>query len=125
MHYNCFVPLSHYKLEKGSLVFKQFLELLGETIDLLGWTNFKGGLDTRINSTGTTSVYTVFEGHEVMFHVSTMLPYSKENRQQVSWCILNLDNVNCKVSVPTFLLSSYFHLYYNHTLAISLPHFVC
>ena len=56
---------------------------MGETVDLLGWTNFKGGLDTKNNATGTTSVYTVFEGHEVMFHVSTMLPYSKENRQQV------------------------------------------
>ena len=35
------------------------------------------------NSTGTTSVYTVFEGHEIMFHVSTMLPYTTGNKQQV------------------------------------------
>ncbi|CAG2066462.1 unnamed protein product [Timema podura] len=33
--------------------------------------------------TGKHSVYTIYEGHEVMFHVSTMLPYSKDNRQQV------------------------------------------
>lgn len=34
--------------------------------------------------TGRYSVYTIYEGHEIMFHVSTLLPYSKENRQQVS-----------------------------------------
>lgn len=33
--------------------------------------------------TGKYSVYTVYEGHEIMFHVSTLLPYSKDNRQQV------------------------------------------
>lgn len=39
------------------------------------------------NTTGINSVYTVYQGHEVMFHVSTMLPYSKENRQQV--CVIS------------------------------------
>lgn len=33
--------------------------------------------------TGKHSIYTIYEGHEIMFHVSTMLPYSKDNRQQV------------------------------------------
>lgn len=33
--------------------------------------------------TGKYSVYTLYEGHEIMFHVSTLLPYSKDNRQQV------------------------------------------
>jgi len=39
------------------------------------------------NSTGTESIYTVYEGHEIMFHVSTLLPISKENKQQVVICI--------------------------------------
>lgn len=33
--------------------------------------------------TGKYSVYTIYEGHEIMFHVSTLLPYSRDNRQQV------------------------------------------
>lgn len=33
--------------------------------------------------TGKYSVYTIYEGHEIMFHVSTLLPFSKDNRQQV------------------------------------------
>ena len=35
------------------------------------------------DTTGMKSIYTVYQGHELMFHVSTMLPYSKENKQQV------------------------------------------
>lgn len=33
--------------------------------------------------TGKYSVYTLYEGHEIMFHVSTLLPYSRDNKQQV------------------------------------------
>ena len=33
------------------------------------------------NMTGINSVYTMFEGHEVMFHVSVMLPYSTDTQQ--------------------------------------------
>ncbi|XP_027279566.1 GTPase-activating Rap/Ran-GAP domain-like protein 3 isoform X3 [Cricetulus griseus] len=69
--------------ETGSEAFQKFLNLLGDTITLKGWTGYRGGLDTKNNTTGINSVYTVYQGHEVMFHVSTMLPYSKENRQQV------------------------------------------
>ena len=36
------------------------------------------------DTTGKESIYTVVEGHEIMFHISTMLPFSKDNKQQVS-----------------------------------------
>lgn len=45
--------------------------------------NVYGDVPCIGNSTGKTSVYTVFEGHEVMFHVSTRLPHSVVNEQQV------------------------------------------
>ncbi|XP_048668965.1 GTPase-activating Rap/Ran-GAP domain-like protein 3 isoform X8 [Marmota marmota marmota] len=69
--------------EIGSEAFQKFLNLLGDTITLKGWTGYRGGLDTKNDTTGIHSVYTVYQGHEIMFHVSTMLPYSKENKQQV------------------------------------------
>ncbi|XP_064346604.1 GTPase-activating Rap/Ran-GAP domain-like protein 3 isoform X2 [Camelus dromedarius] len=69
--------------EIGSDAFQKFLNLLGDTITLKGWTGYRGGLDTKNDTTGIHSVYTVYQGHEIMFHVSTMLPYSKENKQQV------------------------------------------
>ncbi|KAG6462978.1 hypothetical protein O3G_MSEX013579 [Manduca sexta] len=33
--------------------------------------------------TGSHSIYTMHQGHEIMFHVSTMLPFSKDNKQQL------------------------------------------
>lgn len=35
------------------------------------------------NTTGEYSVYTEFEDNEIMFHVSTLLPYTATNKQQV------------------------------------------
>ncbi|KAK1787604.1 hypothetical protein P4O66_016101 [Electrophorus voltai] len=70
--------------ELGSENFDKFLNLLGDTICLQGWAGYRGGLDTKNDTTGIHSIYTVYQGHELMFHVSTMLPYSKDNKQQ-SW----------------------------------------
>uniref|UniRef100_A0A8C6XQH6 GTPase-activating Rap/Ran-GAP domain-like protein 3 n=2 Tax=Elapinae TaxID=42168 RepID=A0A8C6XQH6_NAJNA len=69
--------------ETGSETFQRLLSLLGDTVTLKGWTGYRGGLDTKNDTTGISSIYTVYQGHEIMFHVSTMLPYSKENKQQV------------------------------------------
>ncbi|XP_013862055.1 GTPase-activating Rap/Ran-GAP domain-like protein 3 isoform X6 [Austrofundulus limnaeus] len=69
--------------ETGSESFDKFLTLLGDTVTLQGWAGYRGGLDTKNDTTGIESIYTVYQGHELMFHVSTMLPYSKDNKQQV------------------------------------------
>uniref|UniRef100_A0A8C4P277 GTPase-activating Rap/Ran-GAP domain-like protein 3 n=1 Tax=Dromaius novaehollandiae TaxID=8790 RepID=A0A8C4P277_DRONO len=69
--------------ETGSESFQRFLGLMGDKITLKGWTGYRGGLDTKNDTTGSFSIYTVYQGHEIMFHVSTMLPYSRENKQQV------------------------------------------
>jgi hypothetical protein len=37
----------------------------------------------KSDQTGTESVYAQFQNHEIMFHVSTLLPYSKIERQQL------------------------------------------
>lgn len=36
------------------------------------------------DSTGTHSLYTTYKDYEIMFHVSTLLPYTPNNKQQVS-----------------------------------------
>ncbi|KZC09628.1 GTPase-activating Rap/Ran-GAP domain-like protein 3 [Dufourea novaeangliae] len=69
--------------EEGSLEFENFLEILGERIQLKNWDKYRGGLDVKGDMTGKESYYTVYAGHEVMYHVSTMLPYSKDNPQQL------------------------------------------
>lgn len=35
------------------------------------------------DSTGTHSLYTTYKDYELMFHVSTLLPYTPNNKQQV------------------------------------------
>ncbi|EDQ92972.1 uncharacterized protein MONBRDRAFT_5147 [Monosiga brevicollis MX1] len=69
--------------EHGSPAFNEFCSLLGDKVELEGWANFRGGLDVKAGSTGTHSHHTTEFGKEIMFHVSTLLPYSSGNRQQL------------------------------------------
>ncbi|XP_032823953.2 rap1 GTPase-activating protein 1 isoform X4 [Petromyzon marinus] len=66
-----------------SAAFVQFLELLGETVQLQGFTGFRGGLDVTHGQTGCESVFTTFHGREIMLHVSTKLPYTEGDAQQL------------------------------------------
>ncbi|KAM3185810.1 hypothetical protein ACTXT7_005626 [Hymenolepis weldensis] len=72
-----------YNNETGSPQYQAFLRLLGDRIALKNWDRFKGGLDVKTETTGTESIYTIYEGHEIMFHVSTLLPISTDNQQQI------------------------------------------
>ncbi|XP_026154935.1 signal-induced proliferation-associated 1-like protein 3 [Mastacembelus armatus] len=72
-----------YNNEEASPAFSAFLELLGEQVLLKGFDKYAAQLDTKTDSTGTHSLYTTYQGYEVMFHVSTMLPYMPNNPQQL------------------------------------------
>ncbi|XP_015434260.1 PREDICTED: rap1 GTPase-activating protein 1-like [Dufourea novaeangliae] len=63
--------------------FQEFLDLLGQTIDLKDHKGYRGGLDTRHGQTGDSAVYEVFRGREVLFHVASLLPYSPGDSQQL------------------------------------------
>ncbi|XP_034642697.1 rap1 GTPase-activating protein 1-like isoform X6 [Trachemys scripta elegans] len=66
-----------------SLAFLEFLEFLGDRIQLQDFRGFRGGLDVMRGQTGTESVYTNFRGKEIMFHVSTKLPFTEGDAQQL------------------------------------------
>ena len=51
---------------------------------------FRGGLDVSHGQTGLESVYTVFRQRDIMFHVSTKLPYTEGDVQQVLYLPLGL-----------------------------------
>ncbi|KAM9800515.1 rap1 GTPase-activating protein 1 isoform X3 [Syngnathus typhle] len=68
---------------KESPAFVEFLDFLGQTIELHDFKGFRGGLDVTHGQTGTESVYTNFHGKEIMFHVSTKLPYTEGDSQQL------------------------------------------
>ncbi|XP_058856698.1 rap1 GTPase-activating protein 2-like isoform X9 [Acipenser ruthenus] len=66
-----------------SPAFEEFLNLLGDKIQLQDFKGFRGGLDVTHGQTGAESVYTVFKDREIMFHVSTKLPYTEGDTQQL------------------------------------------
>ncbi|XP_022619004.1 rap1 GTPase-activating protein 1 isoform X11 [Seriola dumerili] len=66
-----------------SPAFVEFLEFLGEKIELHNFKGFRGGLDVTHGQTGTESVYCNYRSKEVMFHVSTKLPYTEGDTQQL------------------------------------------
>jgi len=75
-----------------SAEFVEFLDMIGERVKLRGIpsTKFVGGLDTKVGGTesksdltGAESYYTTFENLEIMFHVSTMLPFTPDRTIQV------------------------------------------
>ncbi|KAI1237856.1 hypothetical protein IHE44_0013946 [Lamprotornis superbus] len=72
-----------YNNESAGPAFEEFLQLLGERVRLKGFDKYRAQLDTKTDSTGTHSLYTTYKDYEIMFHVSTMLPYTPNNKQQL------------------------------------------
>lgn len=72
-----------YNNEDAGPAFTEFLETVGKRVRLKGFDHYKAGLDNKTDSTGTHSLYATLHECEVMFHVSTMLPFTPNNRQQL------------------------------------------
>lgn len=72
-----------YNNESGGPAFSEFLEVLGQRVRLKEFEKYRGGLDKKTDSTGLYSVYAKYRDCEVMFHVSTLLPYTHNNRKQL------------------------------------------
>eukprot|EP01114_Cavostelium_apophysatum_P015326 TRINITY_DN4148_c0_g1_i1.p1 TRINITY_DN4148_c0_g1~~TRINITY_DN4148_c0_g1_i1.p1 ORF type:complete len:548 (+),score=139.82 TRINITY_DN4148_c0_g1_i1:161-1804(+) len=62
---------------KSSADFQDFLSILGEKIQLLGWTGYRGDLNTGQEA---ETIYTKWKGFEVMYHVSTMTNSEQHRR---------------------------------------------
>ncbi|CAD7080043.1 unnamed protein product [Hermetia illucens] len=67
----------------SSPAFEEFLDVLGQRIKLKDHKGYRGGLDIQNGHTGDTAIYEVFKEREIMFHVSTMLPYTEGDPQQL------------------------------------------
>lgn len=66
-----------------SPAFDDFLSLLGQRIQLKDHRGYRGGLDIQNGHTGDQAVYEIFKEREIMFHVSTLLPYTENDPQQL------------------------------------------
>ncbi|XP_048681385.2 rap1 GTPase-activating protein 1 isoform X8 [Caretta caretta] len=84
-----------------SPAFVEFLNFLGQKVQLQDFKGFRGGLDVTHGQTGTESVYCTFRSKEIMFHVSTKLPYTEGDAQQ---------DENTPF-VPDMIASNFLHAY--------------
>lgn len=120
-------------------MFDEFLTLLGDKVRLRGFDKYKGGLgkfnlfniirlfknifnlfsDTVHDLTGLYSVYTNFRNIEIMFHVSTQLPYEKHDPQKLQRkrhigndivCVVFLEADNTAFS-PACIKSHFLHTF--------------
>jgi len=48
------------------------------------FVGYNAGLDTERDMTGKSSVFTSFRDYSIMFHVSTHLPYTEGDEQQLA-----------------------------------------
>ncbi|KAF7996771.1 hypothetical protein HCN44_002417 [Aphidius gifuensis] len=103
----------------GTLLFEEFLQILGDKVRLKGFDKYKGGLDTVHDLTGLYSVYTNWRGIEIMFHVSTLLPYEKHDPQKLQRkrhigndivCVVFLEADNTSFS-PACIKSHFLHTF--------------
>uniref|UniRef100_A0A673TYI2 RAP1 GTPase activating protein n=1 Tax=Suricata suricatta TaxID=37032 RepID=A0A673TYI2_SURSU len=72
-----------FSTNEESPAFVEFLDFLGQKVKLQDFKGFRGGLDVTHGQTGTESVYCNFRNKEIMFHVSTKLPYTEGDAQQL------------------------------------------
>ncbi|RZC37177.1 uncharacterized protein BDFB_011720, partial [Asbolus verrucosus] len=94
----------------NSLLFEEFLQIFGEKVRLKGFDKYKGGL---------YSVYTNWRNIEIMFHVSTLLPYEKHDPQKLQRkrhigndivCVVFLEADNTAFS-PACIKSHFLHTF--------------
>jgi len=102
-----------------SPLFDEFLQIIGDKVRLKGFDKYKGGLDTVHDLTGLYSVYTHWRGIEIMFHVSTLLPYEKNDPQKLQRkrhvgndivCVVFLES-NCTDFSPSCIKSHFLHTF--------------
>jgi len=112
-------------MHKQAQISKNFLMFMGEKVKLLGWNKFRGGLNNKDNATGTHSIYTQYHDFEIMFHVSTYLPHSANDPQQVEKkrhlgndiVVILFRDENCTDPFDPAVVRSQF----NHVFAIVQP----
>jgi len=110
---------------EASPEYLEFLEFLGQKITLKGFKNYSGGLDTLHGNTGEYSIYSVWNNYQVMFHVSTLLPFYCDDPQQLERkrhlgndiVVIIFRDANCTSFYDVETIKSQF----NHVLIVIQP----
>ena len=76
--------------------FEKFLEILGEKIEIKGWSGFRGGLSDE-----NTAYHTMFDDYEILF-MPTVLMNKDEQRQHIGNCKVMIYFMESGTPVPEF-----------------------
>jgi len=63
--------------------FEKFLDFIGQRVELEQLRGFRAGLDIKGGSTGTHTIFRRYNNNDILFHVSTMLPFNPKDKQQL------------------------------------------
>merc|ERR1711916_2300 len=72
-----------FATQETSPEYEEFLDFLGDRVPLSGWSKFRAGLDVKSGTTGEHGLYLKWRNNEIMYHVSTLLPFNKLDKQQL------------------------------------------
>ena len=108
-----------YNNEHGGSEFQAFCSIIADTVTLKGFQGYRAQLDNKNDSTGEQSLYTIFHGREIMFHVSTKLPYTAHDRQQLlrkrhignDIVTVVFQDAKCEPFTPAMMRSHFQHVF--------------
>jgi Rap/ran-GAP len=114
-----------YCNEDGSAEFYEFLDCVADKIELSNFRGYAGGLDVRKGATGSHAYFTKYRGIDMLFHVSTLIPFTQGDLQQVERkrhigndiVVLVFREANDDLTVDTELFRSQF----NHIFVFVQP----
>lgn len=78
---DAFIDVLHNTDTSVSDAYSSFLHYIGNRISMLEWNGYRGGLDTQ--DPNLTSIHNRIDTHELIFHVSHMLPCSNDDHARV------------------------------------------
>ncbi|KAI8356611.1 hypothetical protein EDC96DRAFT_446394 [Choanephora cucurbitarum] len=98
--------------------FKDFMNILGTKIELRGYTGYAAGLDIKTGETGKYSYVSKWNDVDIMFHVAPLMPFSKNDEQQIMRKRFIGNDVVCVVFIegdqafnPNAIRSQFIHVY--------------
>ncbi|KAI8344257.1 hypothetical protein BC941DRAFT_341584, partial [Chlamydoabsidia padenii] len=69
--------------EHDSADLDHFLAIIGQRVPLLGYPGWTAGLDTKTSDSGEYTYVNKWQEHPIAYHVSTLLPSSQGDKQQI------------------------------------------
>lgn len=69
--------------DKHSSIFEEFLSTIATRVSLKNFKGYRGGLDISEQTDSPVSYYELYGDKEIMFHVSTLLPFTPNDPSQI------------------------------------------